>query len=208
MPDATYRLALVACVLLMCGCSVVDDLGAQQRQPPAPVQPDPRDAALAASQLRTLEAIARGTPSEQAELTEEVRRQAATDPTLFNRLRLALVLGLPGHAASDPVAAREQLGILLTTPEMMLPAEIALAHVMLHEVNTRIALEGENARAATNANRGESARNEALNRRLQAQNAEVARLRQDLAEALKKLEAVATLERSIAEKGTTPERTP
>jgi hypothetical protein len=206
VPDATHRLALAACVLLIGGCSVVDGLGAGRRQPPAPVQPDPRDAAMVASQLRTLESIARGTPSEQAELTEEVRRQAATDPTLFNRLRLALVLGLPGHAASDPVAAREQLGILLTTPEMMLPAEIALAHVMLHEVNTRIALVGENARAATDANRGESARNEALNRRLQAQNAENARLRQDLAEALKKLEAVATLERNIAERrnGTEP----
>lgn len=206
MPDATHRLALFACVLLMGGCSVMGDLG--RRQPPATVQSDPRDAAMVASHLRTLESVARGTPSEQAELAEEVRRQAATDPTLFNRLRLALVLGLPGHAASDPVAARDQLGILLTTPEMMLPAEIAIAHVMLHEVNTRIALEGENARAATDATRDESARNEALNRRLQAQNAETLRLRQELADALAKLEAVATLERNIAERRNGTERPP
>lgn len=207
MPDLTHRLALVACVLLIGGCSVVDNLGAR-RQPQAAVQADPRDAAMVASQLRTLEAIARGTPSEQAELTEEIRGQAATDPTLFNRLRLALVLGLPGHAASDPVAARDQLGVLLATPEMMLPAEIAVAHVMLHEVNTRIALEGESARAATDATREESARNEALNRRLQAQTAENTRLRQELADALAKLEAVATLERNIAERRNGTERPP
>jgi uncharacterized protein YlxW (UPF0749 family) len=91
---------------------------------------------------------------------------------------------------------------------MLRPAELAIAFVMLHDVNARIALAGENQRAAADTERDESVRIEALNRRIQAQNAENARLRQDLAEALKKLEAVATLERSIAEKGTTAERTP
>ena len=208
MLERGLRVLLVASLVLVGGCAVVDDLGAR-RKPPAPAaEPDPRDSAMVASHLRTLESIARGTPSEQAELVEEVRRQAATDPTLFNRLRLALVLGLPGHVASDPVVARDQLGTLLATPEMMLPAEIAIAHVMLYEVNTRIALEGEKSRNDTDANRGDSARIEALNRRLQSQNAENARLRQELAEALAKLEAVADLERNIAERRNGTERPP
>lgn len=193
---------------LLVGCAVVDDLSGRRKQPEAAAQPDPRDAAMAASHLQTLESIARGTPAEQAELAAEIDRQAATDPTLFNRLRHALVLALPGHAGSDPVRARDALGEILATPEMLRPAELAIAFVMLHDVNARIALAGENQRAAADTERGESVRIDALNRRIQAQNAENARLRQELAEALKKLEAVATLERSIAEKGATPERTP
>ena len=198
----------VACLALLAGCSVVDDLGARRKQPEAAAQPDLRDAAMAASHLQTLEAVARGTPAEQAELAAEIRRQADSNPTLFNRLRHALVMGLPGHAASDPVSARDNLGEILAAPEMLRPAELAIAFVMLHDVNARIALAGENRRSAADSERDENVRIDALNRRIQTQNAENARLRQELAEALKKLEAVATLERSIAEKGATPERTP
>lgn len=197
-----------ACLTLFAGCNVVDDLGARRKQPEQAPQADPRDAAMVASQLQTLEALARGTPAEQAEIAAEIRGQAESDPTLFNRLRHALVLGLPGHVASNPAAARDALGEILATPEMLRPAELAIAFVMLHEVNARIALAGESQRAAAVTERDDSVRIEALNRRNQAQNAENARLRQDLAEALKKLEAVATLERSIAEKGGTAERTP
>ncbi|MGQ0430455.1 MAG: hypothetical protein ACT4UQ_11025 [Gammaproteobacteria bacterium] len=207
MRDRRAR-ALALCLLLLAGCNVVDDLGARRRQADLPPQPDPRDAAMVASHLQTLESIARGTPAEQAELAALVRQQAETDPSLFNRLRHALVLGLPGHAASNPEAARDALGELLATPEMLRPAELAIAHVMLHEVNARIALAGENRRAAADTERDESVRVEALNRRIQAQNTENARLQKELAEALKKLEAVATLERNIAERRNGAERTP
>lgn len=196
------------CLLLLAGCTVVDDLGGRRKEPQAPAQPDARDAAMVASHLQTLESVARGTPAQQAELVAEVRQQAETDPTLFNRLRHALVLGLPGHPGSDPVQARDALGEILAMPEALRPAELAIAYVMLHEVNARIAQAGENQRNALNSERSESDRIEALNRRIQVQSAENARLRAELADALKKLEAVATLERSIAEKGTTVERPP
>lgn len=203
----THR-ACALSLLLLAGCSVVDDLGSQRKQPEAPPLPDRRDAAMVASHLQTLESIARGTPTEQAEFAADARQQAASDPSLFNRLRLALVLGLPGHAASDPVAARDALGELLATPELLRPTELAIAYVMLHEVNARIAQAGENRVAATVLERDESVRVEALNRRLQAQSAENARLRLELAEALKKLESVATLESSIVERREGTERTP
>lgn len=187
---------------------MMDDLGASKSSAETAQAPDPRDAAMVASLMQTLESVVRGKPAEQAELIAEVRSQAAVDPTLFNRLRLALVLGLPGHDASDPVAARDALGELLAVPEMMRPAEIAIAHVMLYEVNARIALAGANERVAADTQRGDNARIDALNRRLQSQTAENARLRQELADALAKLEAVATLERNIAERGNGAERAP
>jgi hypothetical protein len=202
------RGALALGLLLLAGCNVVDDLGSRRREADALPQPDPRDAAMVASHLQTLESIARGTPAEQAELAALIRQQAEADPTLFNRLRHALVLGLPGHATSNPAAARDALGELLATPEMLRPAELAFAYVMLHEVNARIAQAGENQRAAVDTERDENVRIEALNRRIQAQSVENARLRQELTEALKKLEAVATLERNIAERRNGAERNP
>lgn len=208
MPELRATRALALGLLLLAGCNVVDDLGSRRRESDALPQPDPRDAAMVASHLQTLESIARGTPAEQAELAALIRQQAEADPTLFNRLRHALVLGLPGHATSNPAAARDALGELLATPEMLRPAELAFAYVMLHEVNARIAQAGENQRAAVDSERDENVRIEALNRRIQAQTVENARLRQELTEALKKLEAVATLERNIAERRNGAERNP
>lgn len=208
MPELRATRALALGLVLLAGCNVVDDLGSRRREADALPQPDPRDAAMVASHLQTLESIARGTPAEQAELAALIRQQAEADPTLFNRLRHALVLGLPGHATSNPAAARDALGELLATPEMLRPAELAFAYVMLHEVNARIAQAGENQRAAVDSERDENVRIEALNRRIQAQTVENARLRQELTEALKKLEAVATLERNIAERRNGAERNP
>jgi hypothetical protein len=79
---------------------------------------------------------------------------------------------------------------------------------MLHEVNARIALEIENQRLAAGSTRQEQSQVQTLTRRLQAQTAENARLRQELTEALVKLEAVATLERDIAERRNNPDRSP
>lgn len=98
------------------------------------------------------------------------------------------------------MAARDRLGALLAGPELLLPAEVAIANVMQREVDARIALEVTNKRLATESSVQEQSQVQALTRRLQSQTAEIARLRQELSEALAKLEAVATLERNIAER--------
>lgn len=208
MPDRQLRAGALVGLLLLTGCAVIDDLGARRRPAEAQAQPDVRDAAMVAMHLKTLESIARGTPAVQAELAEEVRSQSATDPTIFNRLRYALVLGLPAHTASDAAAARDALGTLLATPELMRPAEIAIAQVMLHDVNARIALAGSSQREALDSARDDNLKIAALNRRLQSQAAENARLHQELAEALAKLEAIATLERNLAAPRNSTERPP
>lgn len=201
---------LAPCVFvlaLLAGCNVIDDLGARGAAT-EPVLPTPGpEATLVFDYLSTLETLDRGTPAEQAEIAERARRAASLEPTTANRLRYALVLGLPGHGATDAASARTELGVLLATPERMLPAEVALATVMLRDVNTRLALESENQRLSNQAGRTERDQVQALTRRLQAQASENARLKQQLDEALAKLEAVAALERSLAERQNGP-RTP
>jgi hypothetical protein len=89
----------------------------------------------------------------------------------------------------------------------MLPAEQALAYVMFQDVSARLALQSENQRLTADAGSRNDQRVQALNRRLQAQATENAKLKQELDEARAKLEAVAALERSLAERQIQP-RTP
>lgn len=79
--------------------------------------------------------------------------------------------------------------------------------VMLQDINARLALLSENQRLVAEGDREDKERLQALNRRLQAQSVENARLKQELDEALAKLEAVADLERSLAERQTGPKGT-
>jgi hypothetical protein len=203
MRDACKWLGAAACLALAAGCSLVGEW--QTGTEPAATEPalNP-EAELVFGYLETLERLHRTGPAEQAEVAESARRAALLDPTTSNRLRLALILGLPGHVASDPSTARTELGELLAEPERMLPAETALAKVMYQDVNARLALESENRRLVEQTERDRQEGAQALNRRLQAQAAENARLKQDLEEALAKLEAIAALERSLAERDATP----
>lgn len=188
---------------LSAGCSIFDGLG----QKPPETAPTPAltiEARQALDNLDLLERLTAASPAEQAEIAEQARRVAELSPTASNRLRHALVLGLPGHATSDPMAARSALDALLATPEGLLPAELALAQVARRDVDARLALLSENQRLVTEAGREERERQKALNRRLQAQDDEITRLRKELDEALAKLEAVADLERNMAERKAEP----
>lgn len=207
MPSHSRTALLIAALVLVAGCSLLED----GRKPAAiPAEPDlAPEARLVIDYLATLERIAKAGPAEQAEIARFARRAFEVDPTTANHLRHALILGLPGHATSDPAAARAELGTLLATPERMLPAEQALAYVMFQDVNARLSLVAENQRLAAEAgNREDRDRLQAANRRIQAQAAENARLKAELDEARAKLEAVAALERSLAERQATPPRNP
>jgi hypothetical protein len=205
MPSPSRIALLLAALALLPGCSLLETA----REPAAaPAEPDlAPEARLVIDYLATLERLARATPAEQAEIAQFARRAFEVDATTANHLRHALILALPNHATSDPAAARAELGALLATPERMLPAEQALAYVMFQDVNARLALVSENQRLASSAGKEDRDRVQALNRRLQAQTAENARLKQELDEARAKLEAVAALERSLAERQASP-RTP
>jgi len=194
---------------LVAGCSVMDDLGKGSRKPVpvAPAGADAFQAQLAIDYLSLLDRLARATPAEQAEIAGEAKHNSSVSPTFTNQLRYALVLALPGHVASDPLAARAALGVLLAQPDALLPPEQALAYVTLQDVDARLALLSENERLVAAAGRDGKER-QATNRRLQNAVAENAKLKQDLDEALAKLEAVADLERSMAERQAQPKSSP
>ena len=86
---------------------------------------------------------------------------------------------------------------LMATPETLLPPERALAFLELQKVESQLTLAAENRRLQSVISREDRDKVAALNKRLQTETDENARLRKDLEEAQKKLDAVANIERSL-----------
>jgi hypothetical protein len=197
---------VTGCIGLAAGCGVLDDFHLRSSRSKAPVQtPQPApEGPVVLAHLGQLTRAAEASPAGQAEIVDEARRTAATDPTATHRLRYALILSLPGIAGADAAAARTELSALLASPDGLLAAEQALAQVMLRDVNARLALLSENEQLGVKAGSELRAREQALTRRLQAQAADIERLQQEVEEAEAKLKAVAELEKSLAERQAAP----
>lgn len=195
------RLIVLAVALgLLAGCKSVDDWSGLKRRKEATPVAQTDDGQVIAGYLATLDRLGRGGVAEQAEIVESTRNAYLAEPSTQKRLRYAFVLGVPGHAASDPAGARTLLGEALATPETLLPSERALADLMVRDLDARLALARENETLRSGSTPQEDNRVAELNRRLQAETAEKDRLRRELERAEAKLEAIATLE------GATPPR--
>ena len=209
MRHKLQRSALTALALCaLCGCAALG--GASGAKAPPPSEPDhPPEFGAIAPLLDLMSALPKGDPARQAELFQSAKDAASLSPTTSNRLRYALALAIPGHSGSDPVAAQRQLSELLARPETLLPDERLLALVELQEVDQRLVLQAENQRLRDEALHDSKDKLQAINRRLQAESDENARLRKALDEAHAKLEAVTHIERSINERGANePPHTP
>jgi hypothetical protein len=184
--------------------------GASSAKPPPPTEPDGKpESGTLAPLLELMTGLPKGDPARQAELFQSAKDAASLSPTTSNRLRYALALATPGHSGSDPVAAQRQLSELLARPETLLPEERLLALVELHEVDQRLVLQAENQRLRDEALHDSKDKLQAINRRLQTESDENARLRKALDEARAKLDAVTHIERSINDRGTSePPHTP
>jgi hypothetical protein len=205
-----WTLAVVpaAALAALAGCSSLGDAfgrGGPARAEPVINRPA-ADAEAARDYLAALQSLQSAAPAAQAELFQSARAAAEGTPTTMSRLRYALMLGLPGHAASDPVAARRQLSELLARPESMLPAERALAAIMLASVDDRLVLIAEARRLEQDAAARDRDRTAAQQKRLQAEVDENARLKRALEDAQKKLDAVTEVERSITGRGNPPKK--
>lgn len=206
---ASPRLALaivVAAALLVAGCGLLDGLrGSREAQD----IPEPRtEGQVLSDHLAFLEAFTAARPEEQASVLEAARQAAATRPTAENRLRYALLLADPGTASHDPGAASAALESLLGHPDLLRPAERTLARLLLDETSAHARLRRENAEIVLQAAKGEKEREQALNRRIQAQAAEIESLRRAVEDAEAKLRAVAELEKSLTERQAPPKGPP
>lgn len=206
-PRLPLPVSLLLCLAVLGGCGGLGGPFKAPRDKPEPVISRPTaDGEAARDYLASLASLQTGSTAAQAEVFQAARSAAEGAPTTLNRLRYALMLAVPGHAGSDPVAARRQLSDLLARPELLLPAERALAGVLLADVDERLVLIAENRRQQQDAGSRDRDRAAAVGaaKRLQAEQDENARLRRALEEAQKKLEAVTQVERSITGRGNPP----
>jgi hypothetical protein len=173
----------------------------QPLRAPAPVVNSAgASAAVLGEYLQLLQRLLQAPPAEQAEIVASAQREYDAAPTPSRELKLALILGTPGHPAAHLPKAQALLRELLANPEMLLPAERALAFLELSQIDDHLTLEGENRRLQADVVRADRERTANANHRLQTELDENARLRKDLEEARAKLDAIANIERSLNER--------
>ncbi len=203
MPErlSTSRLTTAAALLavaLISGCQTTKDWLKGRRTADAS-DPIILGAPEANNYLTELFELASGDPATQAEIYADAESTATLTPGTSTRLRYALVLATPGHSESDGSQAQGMLRDLLSQKELMTSAEIALATIYLNEVETRIVLDAEARRLRAESSRASSTEADAINQRIARVEAENRQLRQSLADAEAKLEAITSIERSIRE---------
>jgi hypothetical protein len=197
-PRGGSAVALLA-TLVLAGC---ESLMSSQRPPTPPpvVNPAATSSAVLNDYLMLLQKLVQGPPSEQAEIVAAAQRDYGTAPTPSHTLKLALILGTPGHPATNLTRAQGLLRELMANPETLLPGERALTFLQLSQIDDHLTLEAENLRLQADAVRADRERVASANHRLQAELDENTRLRKELEEARAKLDAIANIERSLNER--------
>jgi len=161
--------------------------------------PPPAPPPVLVRYLETLARMAPGDPArQQAELATTL---AAAEQTRSSAdvLRYALALGSAGHASSNPVEAKRLVSELLASPNSLDPNETTFAQAYLREFDARVALYAELARQREESAQTLNSLDTTADRRADALAAENRQLKRKLAEAERKLEAVAEMERSMLE---------
>lgn len=196
---------LFSATMLLAGCTVPQpqDVAAPAAMPNvAPCRTD------LAAYIDLLFAMAPGDPARQQARLEATREAAAQAPTSANRLRFAIALGIAGHPASNPVEAKRLISELLAGSNDLATDETALAQAYLLEFDARAGLYAELARQQEEARRQLELVDESGEQRAEALAAENARLRRELAQAERMLEAVAEMERKLLEQAAEPVEVP
>ena len=189
----------VAVTLSACtGFETSEKSGTLSGQPCVPVSPQP---ASLESYFQLLDLMAPGDFMRQSAKLAETQTNAQANPTAANRLRYALVLGAAGHTLSNPVEARRLITELLAGQHDLSAQEVSLANAFLREYDARVALYADLARQREESDRRLKALDSEDDRRYNTLNAETQRIKKALAEAERKLEAVAEMERALTPEG-------
>lgn len=187
-------------VLLACALSGCAALAPNAPTPtPAPAPPAAPVIASLSPYLELLDELASADAPREGALLGELQAQLAQAPDSRATLRYALALGAAGHEASDPVEARRLLQGLLATPGDLEPAERQLAATMFREFDARVTLYAQLGRQREEAEARYTAASDAHSRAVLSASAETARLRRELAQAERKLQAITEMERELLE---------
>lgn len=204
--SVTFRLVAAALALIFLpACTTLRDDQGGAGSAAAAVTPAPPPPVLA-PYLDTLTKMGPGDPARQTAELEATLAAAQQQPSSANALRYALALGSAGHATSDPVEAKRLLAELLDGANTLDPVETAFANVFLREFDARAELSAELARQREESEEKLRSLDATAGRRAEALAVENKGLRRALAEAERKLEAVAEMERSLLEQ--VPEAAP
>ncbi len=149
--------------------------------------------------VQELGQIAGGDPAAQAEIYADAYAAANLTPSPSTNLRLGLVLAIPGHPESNPAEAQRLLREVLSQTVLLTPAEISMATIHLNSVERQIVADAEVRRMRSSTSRAAQTQEQAVSQRLTTVEAENRRLRRELEEAEKKLEAITSIERTIRE---------
>ncbi len=190
-------IGLLPALLVLAACADFESRRTASSQP-APAASNPAPTSLA-PYLEAIANMAPGDPArQQAELTSALAA-AQQSRSSTDTLRYALVLGCAGHKDSNPVEAKRLLADLLAGPNDLNSQERELANAYLREFDARVALYAELARQREESEQKLKSNDSSAAKRADALAAENARLKKQLTEAERKLEAVAEMERSLQE---------
>lgn len=203
------RVIRAACICIafavaagLAGCSTVSDwLHGKRTAEPETVTTHSGDSS---AYIKELFELTNGDPATQAEIFADARSAARLTPDPESQLRYALALAAPGHPNSNAEEAQALLRRILSQPELLAPTERSLASIWLRDVEIRLVLDAEARRMRAEAARTANSENAAIAERVAAVEAENRQLRQALAEAEQKLEAITSIERSIREQSDEP----
>lgn len=197
------RLLAAALALALVGCSAVPER--QEAPPPPRADPGVEDRDVAAAVLiadgfQTMQRLAQSPPAEQAEILAAAREAYQRTPQGGAQLRYALLLATPGHPGRNPQQAQMLLRELIAQPEALVPVERAVVLVELSQLNRELELQASSQRLQTDTARVDQEHSASAQRRLQAEADENAALRKALDAAQAKLDAIASIERNLAER--------
>lgn len=212
MPRSAFALLLGAS--LLAGCAALPERGGDRPAPVSAPSGEVIQAAQLASHINALRTVVQGSPTEQAEVLAGARagyEQAQAGPAA---LRYGLLLAAPAHPGRNLELARQVLREALAQDQLLSPPERAIGAVELQRIESELRQANEIARLSTEAQQQRDRQqaappaNAALTRRLQTAEEDNARLRKALDEALRRLEAIADIERGLEPSANTEGRRP
>jgi hypothetical protein len=185
----------IAVAAMLAGCA-----GVRPAEAPRPAQSQdstPKPVELS-SYFDIFDRLAPGDIGRQTAELAALQAIAQQNPTATNRLKYALAIGAAGRSDSNPIEAKRLISELLAEQHDLQPKEVSLANTFLREYDGRVALYADIARQREESERRLRAVDADGDRRVAALNAETQRLKKALADAERKLEAVAEMEKALA----------